>query len=658
MFAAGKAASGAEPTDAQFNYVTMLLHGNGTNGAQNNTFVDSSTNNFTITRNGNTTQGTFTPYGSNWSNYFDGSSNLALSSAPVSATGTFTVECWVFVTGSATYQSVYSQYLGADAGRWMILWDNTASKFTFDIGASTSYASTNTYTANKWHHIAWVRDGSNNLSFYINGVRDSTNASVTTSLSTSNPTIANRGGGGTPYTGYISNLRITNTAVYSGTTYTIPTAPLTNISGTTLLTCQSNRFVDNETTAKTFTITGSPSVQRFSPFSPTTAYSTSVIGGSGYFDGSSDYLSVPSGSISLTGDFTVEGWVYPTSTSGSGTIILGLGNDYYSTSATFFVSTTGSIRVYTGQAHLLAGTAVVPFNAWSHVAFVRSSNTLKVYLNGVQVDTASWSASLSGTAFINLEQNGFPTVNLYPGSGGYISNSRVNTTAVYTTAFTPSTTPLTAITGTQLLLSYTNAGILDNAQMNNLETVGNAQISTSVKKYGTGSMYFDGTGDYLTIPSSPNLGFGSGDFTVEAWVYLTANIANAVGGYLTDFRNNSTLNFALGFIGNSGVTKMYDYVNDNGATSTIGTSTVTLNTWHHVAWVRSGTTVTMYFNGTANGTMTTSYSQGPTGVTIGARYTGSTEYITGYVDDLRITKGLARYTANFTAPTAAFPDKG
>ena len=75
MFAAGKtAAVSGETPDAQFNYVTMLLHGDGTNGAQNNTFLDSSTNNFTITRNGNTTQGSFSPYGSNWSNYFDGTS--------------------------------------------------------------------------------------------------------------------------------------------------------------------------------------------------------------------------------------------------------------------------------------------------------------------------------------------------------------------------------------------------------------------------------------------------------------------------------------------------------------------------------------------------------------------------------------------------------
>ena len=73
MFAASKTgAVTAAPSDPQFDYVTLLLNGDGTNGAQNNTFLDSSTNAFTITRNGNTTQGSFSPYGSLWSNYLNG----------------------------------------------------------------------------------------------------------------------------------------------------------------------------------------------------------------------------------------------------------------------------------------------------------------------------------------------------------------------------------------------------------------------------------------------------------------------------------------------------------------------------------------------------------------------------------------------------------
>ena len=68
----------------------------------------------------------------------------------------------------------------------------------------------------------------------------------------------------------------------------------------------------------------------------------------------------------------------------------------------------------------------------------------------------------------------------------------------------------------------TNGAIYDSSMMNDLETVGNAQISTSVKKYGTGSMYFDGTGDWLVGVVNPNLGFSSGNFTIEGWAYVTS----------------------------------------------------------------------------------------------------------------------------------------
>jgi len=126
-------AGSVEP-DPQFNYVTMLLHGDGTNGAQNNTFLDSSTNNYTITRYGNTTQGSFSPYGSNWSNYFDGSGDYLTCSVSVPATGAFTVEMFVFPTSTAGYQLLFSQYTSGNAGSLQLLWDDTTDKFTVNIG--------------------------------------------------------------------------------------------------------------------------------------------------------------------------------------------------------------------------------------------------------------------------------------------------------------------------------------------------------------------------------------------------------------------------------------------------------------------------------------------------------------------------------------------
>jgi hypothetical protein len=235
------------------------------------------------------------------------------------------------------------------------------------------------------------------------------------------------------------------------------------------------------------------------------------------------------------------------------------------------------------------------------------------------------------------------------GYAGYISNLRViKGTAIYTAAFTPPTAPLTAITNTSLLLSYTNAGILDNAMMNNLETVGNAQISTSVKKYGTGSMAFDGTDDRLNMPSSPNLAFGTGDFTLEMWAYFTST---ANFPTLTDSRANtsSTAGFNLGLSG----AKVQLYTTSQ---LLIGSSTLSANTWYHIAVTRASGTLKIWLNGTQDATVANSTNWSDQTFIVGATPT-PTNYMTGYIDDLRITK-YARYTTTFTPPTAAFADKG
>ena len=677
MFAASKSGSAAEATDAQFNYVTMLLHGDGTNGAQNNTFVDSSTNNFTITRNGNTTQGTFSPYGSNWSNYFDGSgdylqagtsANLALGS------GDFTIEGWFFCTGYNGGAALYSTINTYPSSTGLLFYISNLGVYTIDVNG-TILTGSGTATLNTWVHYAVVRN-SNTITIYINGSSIGT-VSSSTNYSDQYAVIGRTGAGSASnyFLGYISNTRmVKGTAVYTSS-FIPSTTPLTAITNTQLLTCQSNRFIDTSSNAFTITKNGDTSVQRFSPFSPTSAYSTSVIGGSGYFDGSGDYLTASQNAAFNfgTGAFTVEAWVYITASNGTNQRIIGLGDGAigggpytgWSFNINNNLSTINWYR-YDGTETDLSASYTFKTNTWYHIVAVRNgSSNLSMFVNGTRV----YNNTGSSITYSNVNSDPLYVGLTYDGAGGggnkffngYMASARIVAgSAVYdpsSSTLTIPTAPPTAITNTSFLLNYTNAGILDNAMMNDLETVGNAQISTSVKKYGTGSLAFDGSGDYLTIPSSPNLGFGSGDFTVEAWVYLTANIANAAGGYLIDFRGGSTNNFALGFIGDSSVTKMYEFVGSGGASAT-GTATVTLNTWNHVAYVRNGTTVTMYLNGTANGTMTSSYSQGSTSAIISARYTGATEYITGYIDDLRITKGVARYTANFTAPTAAFPDKG
>jgi hypothetical protein len=184
--------------------------------------------------------------------------------------------------------------------------------------------------------------------------------------------------------------------------------------------------------------------------------------------------------------------------------------------------------------------------------------------------------------------------------------------------------------------------------MNNLETVGNAQISTTQSKWGGSSIAFDGTGDWLLAPSSPNFAI-DGNFTVEMWVYFnntTTYVFFDMRGIGTAAPNNPVL-----FWSNS-ASKIQAYINDD-----FRITSGTLNTaqWYHVALTRSGTTVTLYVDGVSQGTYTYSAS-----ITQQALYVGTGSGLNsfnGYIDDLRITKGFARYTANFTAPTAPFPTR-
>jgi hypothetical protein len=663
MFAAGKTASvsGSAP-DAQFNYVTMLLHGDGTNGAQNNTFLDSSTNNFTITRNGNTTQGSFSPYGSNWSNFFGGSDYLSLAdNANLNpSTQDFVMEAWVYLTGTTgNNQGINGKGTAGTDGYTLFVTNALVLSFVWN-GTGGATITGGTLVLNTWNHVAVVRNSSV-IRLYLNGVGAGSSTACTTDITSTATKFVGQARGGNPILGYMSNYRMTKGSLPSGydatsSTLTVPTAPLTAISGTSLLTCKSNRFIDNSASPLTITVNGTPSVQRFNPFGASTAYSTSVIGGSGYFDGTGDFLqSGNEASLEIgTGNFTIEMWAYRLSGTNNGLFQLSTtaggfkANDANNLALAF---ASGGLTYYANN-NSYAPSVTVNSNDWNHLALVRSGTTTTLYFNGVSVSSITDSTNYTGTYLV--VGGYYSTTYVW---NGYISNFRiVKGTAVYTSAFTPPTAPVTAITNTQLLLNYTNGAIFDNAMMNDLETVGNAQISTSVVKYGTGSIALDGTGDYLKFVPGVNSALGTGNFTVEGWFYITNNLTDV---YFFDTRNASqTSNCWGGGYGLGGTSGRLSFFIGAGSVQTSG-SVGSLNTWMHIAFVRVSGTLTIYLNGTsvASGSLTNDASTVSTLGYIGTRYTQTFDY-GGYMDDLRITKGYARYTANFSVPTAAFPDIG
>jgi hypothetical protein len=320
---------------------------------------------------------------------------------------------------------------------------------------------------------------------------------------------------------------------------------------------------------------------------------------------------------------------------------------YTASSISFYLSTDGL-----NDSATFTVSTTVPLNAWNHIAVTRSSSNLYIFLNGTLVSTQSITQTFyAATQVVSIGNFPFGGIS-DTGMRGYVSDVRlVKGTALYTSSFTPPTAPLTAVSNTQLLTNFTNAGIPDLAMINNLETVGNAQVSTSVKKYGTGSLYFDGNGDYLTSPSSVANGIGSGDFTFECWIY---QLGSGDGQSVWDCRTTGTQAAPCFIIQQS--TNLPRFV-VNGADTITATTPIPVNTWTHFAICRSGTSLRMFVNGTQTGstyTDTTTYvSSMPMNL---GTYVPSpaNNYYVGYLDDVRFTKGYARYTANFTPPTAAF----
>jgi hypothetical protein len=656
-------------TDDYFEYTTLLLPGSGTNGAQNNTFLDGSTNNFTITRNGNTTQGTFSPFSqTGWGNYFDGSLYYLTASGNPNITTNFTIEFWFYMPswgdrvflsqggGAASFSTsngvAYQIY--ATSTTFYVQWSNGAGG-QVEISTPTSGIATNT-----WHHVA-IGNNATTTRLWIDGTSVGTNTSNPTWYY---PTTRSTYVGYISYTssyratGYLSNVRIVTSDVYgaNNSTITVPTSPLTAITNTQLLTCQSNRFSDASNTY-TLTVTGTPSVVAFSPFNPTASWSAATYGGSGYFDGSGDYLSVTDNAALQwgIGDFCFETWVYLTAITGGFQDLIAKGTN---NAGTFEISitNTGKIGFYT-TVSVLSSSATLTTGQWTHVALTRSGTTLRLFVNGaLDTTVSSFSTNFNNTG--NLIIGAFGS-----GSGnnlnGFLSGYRcVKGDAVYTTAFTPPTSPPTNITNTSLLLNFTNAGIYDATSKNDLETVGNAQISTAQSKFGGSSIYLDGN-DTIAIPDSVNFAIGTGDFTFETWLL----VSSAISSYGTIFSK-----YSAGAIGTDDAWQWYiENVSGNmqivfgpisGTTQTLmtfaltGASTTLNGVWNHIALTRSGSSVRLFFNGTQAGTTQTyssSINQGTNPITIGARTITSPDlYITGYFQDVRITKGVAR-SASSTA---------
>jgi hypothetical protein len=624
---------------------------------QSNRLIDTSTNNFTITRVGDTLVSGFDPfvpdtnYSTYGSTYFDGTGDyLTLPGSTTNlypGSGNFTIEFWYWTSVTpGGYINIFSYGASGSALRLFLFTTNSLIVWT---GATPIITANNAHVASQWNHVAIVRSGTT-VTLYVNGTSVGTNGSNSTNYEGS-LSIAFESGQSL-FTGYISNWRLVKgTAVYTAN-FTPPTSPLTAIANTQLLTCQSATFIDNSTNNFTITVNGNSTPRTVAPFTPTAttgvAYSPSVYGGSMYFDGSGDYLSCSNSALAMgTGTFTWEAWVYWTTGSGYRQIFSTRTSAGASTAqgSLALVATTNYLVWFT-NASIITTSVAVPSNTWAHVALVRNGSSLVLYLNGVNVGTATNSDNLTASVFsVGANNDGSEPF------AGYISDVRVTRgQALFTSNFAPPVSPLTSIQNTSLVLNGTSAGVYDMSMMNDYETVGNSSLITNIEKYGNSSLYFDGTGDYLLAPASQNIVFRTGNFTIECWLYLTATGVD--DGVIIENRSSgaSTSGFAFNTRGVAGGYKINFYVGGFNITP----NSVTYSSWNHIAVTRSSGTVRIFLNGVIDLTVTINTNLTDSSMTIGQSLLYANSNITGYIDDLRITKGVARYTANFTPPSSPF----
>ena len=487
-----------------------------------------------------------------------------------------------------------------------------------------------------WHHVALVKVNTE-YGTYLDGVQVFFVDDATTDTLAGVLTVGERGGNMT--NGFIDEARIYDGNPFSGApnvgltdTITVPTTQHTSDANTLLL------IHGGETYNDTYLFDGSDSLT------------------------TPDHANWDFGAS----DFTIEAWYYFTSL--SGTEILA---SWYSggTGFLFRVYATGQLEFYSGDGGIdpSGGAGDVGTNAWHHVAVSRNGSNVRVFVDGTQTAIDSSGGGNLGDAA--------QTLTLCGSFNGNMDEFRISDNARYTAAFTPSldfsddANTLLLIKSTESLdsgASGSGATFTDTSGVHTITETGNAIRSGARSFTDSGNTghtvtengnaqretaqefkfaddgvgyFFDGTGDYLSIPDHADFFFSTADFTIDFWFYPQTIDESIIWqqGYDQIKYGDATPTLKI---------------NLGGASVTSGTL-LRPNIWYHVMVTRNSTTINVYLNGVNDGSVADGTQvNNSTIVAIGANTAGNLPF-EGYIDEFRIST-VERESSGFTPPTAQY----
>lgn len=580
----------------------------------------------------------------------------------------FTIEFNVMISAYAQYATVMGQWYSSNS--WLLQFKNTTGELLLYTTANT--ISLGTIGLNTFHHVAVVRNGTKILSFIDGVLTGTTEIGTFIFVNSSQPLFIGGTASGYYFNGYLDEVRITNGVARYTTDFTPPSAAFPSNTElnidyfwpqTKLLLKATGATITDESSTTGLVLDG-----------VTTKDLAKVSGYSIYFNGASKLtLNNPSAFSFGTSDFTIESWIYVNSYA-SYAAIIDLGSSSISSRFCLYLA-SGKLQITTSS-DLTAATKSGPTNSWTHVAVVRRGGILTYYVNG----NACGTISLPNNFACPSARLGKSWADTYPFTG-YMQDFRVTKYARYSGNFTPKTNSTFGANspGADGYLPaalqtldfdpywYSNTTLVMPLTSNLSDLKGNVITANSITgvvsdtaKFSTQSLKLTGTG-YLSTPySSSRFNWWLSDFTIECWINISS-LASLNGGipcsfggveYSTLIGNMSpaTLNshWSFGPISNSKLA--FSYWNSSSLSTVVSASDLSLGNWHHIAMTKATDGIRLFINGEKpndpvlhTGTPTEGGSY-PLLVIGRLNNTG----IQAYVQDLRMTKGVARYLQNFT----------